>query len=79
MALTRKVHSRTPVAEDSEIHVSVVRVGKVAGIEIREFQPSSKTYGRGVTLPASATTFGTTMKGLDDAIATVPEIADLTW
>lgn len=50
----RKVISREVIADDLELHV--VRDWRVDQpyIEIRQYIPSLKEYGRGVTFPSSA-------------------------
>lgn len=48
----RKVISRFPVAPDLEIAVSMLSVKDERMLEIRNFVPSQKSYGRGVVIPA---------------------------
>lgn len=50
-AMKRKVHTKTPIAEDLEVHTSTVRAGGQTFFEVRQYIPSLKQYGRGVTLP----------------------------
>lgn len=49
--LKRKVHTRTPIAEDLELHTSTIRAAGQTFFEVRQFIPSLKQYGRGVTVP----------------------------
>lgn len=51
-AMKRKVHTKTPIADDLEVHTSTVHSGSETFFEIRQFIPSLKQYGRGVALPA---------------------------
>ena len=51
MAMRRKVHTRTPIADDLEVHTATVRVGDQTFFEVRQFIPSLRQYGRGVALP----------------------------
>lgn len=52
--MRRKVHEKIEVAEDLEAHVSTLRVGAQTLLEIRNFIPSTKEYGRGITVPHNA-------------------------
>lgn len=47
----RKVHERIAVAPDLEVHVSTVKAAGHALYEVRNFVPSTKEYGRGITFP----------------------------
>ena len=51
---SRKVISREVIAEDLELHVVREFRAGTPYIEIRQFIPSLKEYGRGVTFPSSA-------------------------
>lgn len=50
----RKVISREKVADDLELHVTRISVSGEIFIEVRNYVPSLKEYGRGVTFPATA-------------------------
>lgn len=50
-SLTRIVVETLPLADDLDLHVSVVEVGGVRGVDIRNYIPSTQTYGRGVIVP----------------------------
>lgn len=50
--MRRKVHKKIDVAPDLEVHVSTVRVATQTLTEIRNYIPSTKEYGRGVTFPS---------------------------
>lgn len=50
-SLTRIVIERVPVADDLEIHVCVVEVSGVRAVDLRNFIPSTQTYGRGLIIP----------------------------
>lgn len=52
-AMKRKVHTKTPIADDMEVHTSTVRAAGEVFLEIRQYIPSLKQYGRGVTLPST--------------------------
>lgn len=47
----RTVKQRIPVADDLEIHVSSLIVANEPFVEIRNYIPSLKEYGRGITYP----------------------------
>lgn len=49
--LKRKVHTKTPIADDLELHTSTVRSAGQTFFEVRQYIPSLKQYGRGVTMP----------------------------
>lgn len=51
--IKRNVIERVPNGDDLEIHTSIVTVGSDRLVEVREYTPSLKSYGRGVTLPPS--------------------------
>lgn len=51
--MRRRVLHRLPVAEDLEIHVSTVTIARAPYVEVRNFTPSLKVYGRGVIVPPS--------------------------
>jgi hypothetical protein len=48
----RKVHAKTPIADDLEVHISVVTTAGRKFLEVRNYIPSLKQYGRGITLPS---------------------------
>lgn len=50
-AMKRKVHTKTPVADDLEVHTSTVSAAGQKFFEVRQYIPSLKQYGRGVTMP----------------------------
>lgn len=62
--IKRVVLSRIPKADDLEVHVSKATLNGVVVIDVRDYVPSLKKYGRGTTLPASAET----LKALTDAV-----------
>ena len=47
----RKVLATVPLDEDVEAHLCTLLVAGVEMIEVSEYIPSSKSYGRGITLP----------------------------
>lgn len=47
----RKVLAAVPLDEDVEAHLSTLLVAGVEMIEVSEYIPSAKSYGRGITLP----------------------------
>jgi hypothetical protein len=48
----RVVHARLPYVDDKEIHISTVRDPEYTPfIDFREYIPSLKDYGRGLTIP----------------------------
>lgn len=49
--MRRKVAKRVEIAPDLELHVSHLTVAGQRLVEIRNFIPSTKEYGRGVTAP----------------------------
>jgi hypothetical protein len=49
--LRRTVHERHTKGDDLELHVSIVTVGDESYVDIRDFVPSTKTYGRGSVIP----------------------------
>jgi hypothetical protein len=53
-AMKRKVHERTPIADDLEVHISTIKSAGQTFYEIRQYIPSLKQYGRGITVPAAA-------------------------
>lgn len=63
--LRRKVHTKTQIADDLELHVSTLRVAGQTLLEIRQFIPSLKQYGRGVTVPFSAKVVEGIVIGID--------------
>jgi hypothetical protein len=54
MVERRKVIQRETVAPDLELHVTRVAVAGEIFIEVRNYVPSLKQYGRGVTFPATS-------------------------
>lgn len=52
--MRRKVAKRVEIAPDLELHVSTLTVAGQRLVEIRNFIPSTKEYGRGATAPLSA-------------------------
>jgi hypothetical protein len=53
------------LADDLEMHVSIVKAAGQPLCEVRNYIPSAKEYGRGVTFPLAA--IGPVMSGLHDA------------
>ena len=51
MKITRKVLSVAPKADDLEVHFCKATLGDVTVLDIRDYIPSTKNYGRGVTMP----------------------------
>lgn len=49
--MRRKVHEKIEVAPDLEIHVTTVKAAGVTLYEVRNYVPSTKEYGRGITIP----------------------------
>ena len=49
--LNRKVINSAVSAEDVEVHLSHLSFEGVNMVEIREYVPSTKTYGRGIVMP----------------------------
>lgn len=49
---TRTVVERIPVADDLEVHVSKVEVDGLQAVDLRNFVPSTESYGRGLIIPA---------------------------
>jgi hypothetical protein len=49
----RKVLAAVPLDEDVEAHISTLEVAGVEMMEISEYIPSAKRYGRGITLPTA--------------------------
>lgn len=62
-AMKRKVHTRTKIAEDLEVHASTIRSAGQTFFELRQYIPSLKQYGRGVTVPGDATTVTHVIEG----------------
>lgn len=56
-AMKRKVHTKTRLADDLELHTSTLRSSGQTFFEIRHYIPSLKQYGRGVTVPHEDTVF----------------------
>lgn len=55
--IKRSVHTRIKKADDLELHVSLISVPKMSEedfVEVRDFVPSRKTYGRGVVVPSAS-------------------------
>jgi len=46
----RKVLAAIPLDEDVEAHLSTLEVAGVEMIEVSEYVPSAKRYGRGITM-----------------------------
>ena len=65
--LKRKVHTKTTVADDLELHVSTIRVAGTSLLEVRNYIPSLKQYGRGITVPATEDVFNAVRNGLNKA------------
>lgn len=49
----RTVKHRVRVADDLEVHMSNLTVAGEHFVEIRNYVPSLKEYGRGITVPAA--------------------------
>ena len=49
-----KLHDRLKKSPDFELHIRTVKVDGVEAIELRDFIPSEKWYGRGVNFAPSA-------------------------
>lgn len=49
--INRKVLAIVSKAEDLEVHTCKASLNGVTVLDIRDFIPSTKTYGRGTTLP----------------------------
>lgn len=49
--INRKVLAIVSKAEDLEVHTCKASMNGVTVLDIRDFVPSTKTYGRGTTLP----------------------------
>jgi len=50
-AVKRTVLGRVPIADDREVHVSRLSTAGEGFVEIREYIPSLKEYGRGIVVP----------------------------
>lgn len=50
--ISRTVVSRTPKADDIEIHVSELKTDSGDYIDVREYVVSLEQYSRGITYPA---------------------------
>lgn len=55
-SIKRRVHGRIPKGSDLEVHVSTITPPKSDEefLDIRDYVPSTKTYGRGVVIPYEA-------------------------
>jgi hypothetical protein len=47
----RQVLAKVTKADDLEVHTCKARLDGVVVLDIRDYIPSTKTYGRGTTLP----------------------------
>lgn len=49
--IQREVLSKVVKAEDLEVHLSKAVMAGVAVLDVRDYCPSTDTYGRGTTIP----------------------------
>lgn len=59
-----KVFAKVQKADDLEVHVRYRKVEGEEFADIRDFVPSTKTYGRGILIPVSEETLAEVVKGL---------------
>lgn len=65
--IMREVIARVKKAEDLEVHTCRARVDGVTVLDIRDYVPSTREYGRGTSLPWNTETRKILMAALREA------------